>query len=74
MVYNLFDQKTDSGIKKKNISNKKLAEELQNPNIKKIIKKEKYNHTLWILWVNMTWAILLEGKNDITIIKDPLEP
>ena len=41
MVYNLFDQKTDSGIKKKNISNKELAEELQNPIIKKIIKKRK---------------------------------
>ena len=44
-VYKFFDKKTFSGIKNKNISNKKLAEELHKPIIRKF-KKEKYTHFL----------------------------
>ena len=37
MVHKVFNKKTSGGTaKKKNISNKKLAEELQKPNIKKL--------------------------------------
>ena len=42
---NFFDKKTVSGIKNENISNKKLAEELHKPIIRKF-KKEKYTHLL----------------------------
>ena len=44
-VYKFFDKKTVSGIKNENISNKKLAEELHKPIIRKF-KKEKYTHLL----------------------------
>ena len=46
MVYKFFDKKTSgSGIKNENISNKRLAEELHKPIIRKF-NKEKYTHLL----------------------------
>ena len=46
MVYKFFDKKTSgSGIKNENISNKRLAEELHKPIIRKF-NKEKYIHLL----------------------------
>ena len=46
MFYKFFDKKTSGGrVKKENISNNKLAEELHKPIIKNS-RKEKYNHLL----------------------------
>ena len=47
MVYTFFEKKTSgSGIKKENISNKDLAEELHKPIIRKFKQKEKCTHLL----------------------------
>ena len=46
-IYKFFDKKTSGGgIKNENIPNKELAEELHKPIIKKLKKREKYNHLL----------------------------
>ena len=42
------------GLKNENISNKQLAEELQNQLLENLIKR-KYNHLLWIIFENI-WS------------------
>ena len=50
MVYKFFDKKAfGSNIKKENISNKELAEELHKPIIRNLTG-EKYSHLLYTLF------------------------
>ena len=51
MVYKFFDKKTSgSGIKNENISNKKLAEELRKPIIRKFDKRKVHSPFIENIW------------------------
>ena len=51
MVYIFFDKKSSSsGIKNENISNKKLAEELHKPIIRKLKKRKVHSSFIDNIW------------------------
>ena len=63
VVSKFFDKKTSgSGIKEENITNEELAEELQNPIIRKVNKRKVHSHFIDNIWGGGGGAIFKKFK------------